>query len=203
MQLSHRQPIAAVYGSSTVREDDPAFAMTRELGHALARRGIAVMTGGYGGAMAAASLGAHEAGGHVIGVTVDLFEARGGANPWVVERVHTPTLYARLAHLLETADAFVAVPGSIGTLNEVFLTWTLLSVSARPAAPLVLMGAHWHAWLDAHRAPGLVPAHLFRFIEVAETPEATAEAVERGIAAARAARTEAPTTTTEKGSAPA
>lgn len=189
MPLSHRQSIAAVYGSSTTQAGQPAYEQARELGHALARRGIAVMTGGYGGAMAAASLGAHEAGGHVIGVTVDLFESRGGANPWVAERVHTPTLYARLQHLLETANAFVAVSGSIGTLNEVFLTWTMLSVSARPAAPLVLMGPHWHDWVAAHRAPGLVPEHLFRFIEVAETPAAAALAVERGIAAARETRT--------------
>ena len=71
-------------------------AEARELGAELARRGVATMTGGYGGAMAAASRGAHEAGGHVIGVTVDLFERRGPVNPWVRERVHTPDLFERL-----------------------------------------------------------------------------------------------------------
>jgi len=188
--LSHRQPIVAVFGSSTLREDEPAFEEVRALGAELARQGLAVMTGGYGGAMAAASRGAHEAGGHVVGVTVELFEPRGPANAWVHERVHTPDIYARLRHLIETADAFVAVHGSIGTLTELFLTWTMLSVSARPAAPLVLMGSQWHAWLASHQAPEFVPARLFRFVEVADTPLDTARAVVDGIARARRAAAE-------------
>jgi hypothetical protein len=175
--LDNRQPVVAVYGSSTLEENTPAYAEVVSLGAELARCGCAVMTGGYGGAMAAASRGAHEAGGHVIGVTVDLFERRGPVNPWVHERVHTPDIYARLRHLVHEADAFVAVHGSIGTLTEVFLSWTMLSVSARPQAPLVLMGAHWREWLAAHRTPELIPGHLFGFIEVADTPPATARAV--------------------------
>jgi hypothetical protein len=169
--------VVAVYGSSTLKDDSPAYAEVVSLGAELAKAGLAVMTGGYGGAMAAASRGAHDAGGHVIGVTVDLFEPRGPVNPWVRERVHTPDIYARLRHLVHEADAFVAVNGRIGTLTEVFLSWTMLSVSARPHAPLVLMGAHWREWLEAHRAPELIPGHLFEFVEVADTPPATAKAV--------------------------
>ena len=86
MNASQRSPVVAVFGSSTLQELDPAYEAVRRLGAELAARKFAVMTGGYGGAMAAASRGAHEAGGHVIGVTVDLFEHRGGANPWVRER---------------------------------------------------------------------------------------------------------------------
>jgi uncharacterized protein (TIGR00730 family) len=178
-----RPLVVAVFGSSTLTERDPAYSEIHQLGAALARRGLAVMTGGYGGAMEAASRGAHEAGGRVIGVTVQLFESRGGANPWVRDRVHTPDLYARLRHLVHEADAFVAVTGSIGTLTELFLVWTMLSVEARPAAPLVLMGSHWREWLAAHAAPGFVPERLFRFVEVADTPEAAAERVLLGLAA--------------------
>lgn len=170
-------PVVAVFGSSTLAESDPHYAHVRELGRELARHGLAVMTGGYHGAMAAASHGASEAGGHVIGVTVEMFEKRSPVNAWVRERVHTPTLHERLDYLVRRADAFVAVTGSIGTLTELFLAWTLLSVDARPAAPLVLMGPHWHDWLAAHRAPGLVPERLFRYVEVADTPGDTARRV--------------------------
>ncbi len=185
MAPSSRQPVVAVFGSSTIQESDPAFAEVVALGAELARAGLTVMTGGYGGAMAAASRGAHEAGGHVVGVTVELFERRGPVNPWVRERVHTPDLFKRLDYLVHEADAFVAVTGSIGTLTELFLSWTLLSVGARPAAPLVLMGAHWREWLEAHRAPEFVPGHLFRFVEVADTPAETARAVAAAVASAR------------------
>ena len=181
-----RSPVVAVFGSSTLREDEPAFGEVRELGRRLAVGGYAVMTGGYFGAMAAASQGAHEAGGHVIGVTVELFEKRGPANPWLRERVHTPSLFARLEEIVRRAEAFVAVQGSIGTLTEVFLAWTLVSVGARRGVPLVLMGDHWRAWLDAHRGPEFVPPQLFRFVEVADTPEAAVQAVTRALARARA-----------------
>jgi len=185
---THRRPIVAVFGSSTVREQDPHWRQARDLGAALARLGLATMTGGYGGAMAAASRGAHEAGGHVIGVTVDLFEPRGPVNPWVHERVHTPDLFERLRHLAHTADGFIAVAGSIGTLTELFLVWTLVSVEAREHAPIVLMGPHWHEWLASHRAPDFVPPRLHDFVEVADTPALAAERVAAGIERVRSAR---------------
>lgn len=185
---THRQAVVAVFGSSTVREPEPAYRDAHTLGRALATRGVATMTGGYGGAMAAVSRGAHDAGGHVIGVTVDLFEHRGPVNPWVRERVHTPDLFERLRHLVHAADGFVAVAGSIGTLSELFLVWTLVSVEGRPAAPIVLMGRQWHAWLEAHRAPEFIPARLHGYVQVAETPELAAAAVVAGIALARGAR---------------
>jgi uncharacterized protein (TIGR00730 family) len=178
----------AVFGSSTVREPDLAWQEAHALGAALAKRGLATMTGGYGGAMAATSRGAHEAGGHVIGVTVDLFEHRGPVNPWVRERVHTPDLFERLRHLVHSADGFVAVAGSIGTLTELFLVWTMVSVEGREPAPIVLMGSQWHAWLAAHRGPEFIPHRLHAFVQVAETPQLAADAVAAGIARARAAR---------------
>ncbi len=185
----HRQPIVAVFGSSTVREPDSAWREAHELGGALAKRGLATMTGGYGGAMAAASRGAHDAGGHVIGVTVDLFEHRGPVNPWVRERVHTPDLFERLRYLAHSADAFVAVAGSIGTLSELFLVWTLVSVEGREPAPIVLMGRQWQSWLELHKAPEFVPARLHGFVQVAETPELAADVVAAGIVRVRGART--------------
>lgn len=173
----HRQPIVAVFGSSTLQETDPAWREARDLGSALARRGLATMTGGYGGAMAAVSRGAHEAGGHVIGVTVEIFERRGPVNPWVRERVHTPDLFERLRHIVHSADAFVVVAGSIGTLTELFLAWTLLAVNGRPRVPLVVLGDHWPSLLDAHRHPEHIPPHLFEFVQLAADPVEAARLV--------------------------
>jgi uncharacterized protein (TIGR00730 family) len=163
-------PVVAVFGSSTIRPDQPSYRLAYELGRELARGGATVMTGGYSGVMEACSRGAHEAGGHVIGVTVETFEKRGPVNAWVRERVHTPDLLARLRHLVDRAEAFVVLPGSLGTLNELFLVWTLLSVKARPSAPLVLLGDHWQDWLRALRDPDLVPAHLFDHVRIAADP---------------------------------
>ena len=170
MAEAGRRPLIAVFGSSTIGEDDERYREAEELGRRLAEAGADVMNGGYGGAMAACSRGARAAGGHVVGVTVGLFERRGPVNPWVEERVHTGDLFERLRTLTTRADGFVAVAGSVGTLAEVLLTWNLLMAGARPPAPLVLLGRPWRDWLEAQRAPGLVLPELFAHVRVADTP---------------------------------
>jgi uncharacterized protein (TIGR00730 family) len=165
------RPLVAVFGSSTIREPGREYREAEELGRRIAEAGADVITGGYGGAMEACSRGAHQAGAHVVGVTVELFESRGPVNRWVTERVHTSDLFERLRHIIGRADAFIAVSGSVGTIAEILLTWNLLMARARPPAPLVLLGAPWQAWLEAHREPGLVLPELFAYVRLAETPE--------------------------------
>jgi uncharacterized protein (TIGR00730 family) len=176
-------PRIAVYGSSTLEEGEPGYRLARELGAELARLGATVMTGGYDGVMAAASRGAAEAGGHVVGVTVDLFEGRGPANRWVKERIHAPDLFERLRRLIEGADGFVAVEGGLGTLTEVLLAWTLLSVKGRPPAALVLLGEAWPEWLEAHRRAGFVSEPLAAHVQLASTAREAARLALAGVAA--------------------
>ena len=177
-----KRPLVAVFGGGTLIEADPDYRLAYELGRALALAGADVMTGGYGGVMEAASRGCHEAGGHVIGVTVAHFDGVREANAWVKERVHTADLFERLKQLVSRADGFVAVPGSVGTLAEVQLTWTLLCMSARPRAPLVLLGGKWQEYLAAHRRADLVHPELFEFLCTARTPDDAARVVLNGAA---------------------
>jgi predicted Rossmann-fold nucleotide-binding protein len=95
--------------------------------------------------MEAASRGAHEAGGHVVGVTCTLIEDWRSlrANAWVREEKRFATLRERLYHLVEFCDAAVALPGGIGTLSEVALTWSLLQTRELKSKPLVLVGQAW------------------------------------------------------------
>jgi uncharacterized protein (TIGR00730 family) len=137
-----------VFGSASAREDDPIYVVARDIGRRVAEAGWAVCTGGYDGTMAAVSRGAHEAGGHVVGVTMASwarFELR--ANPWVREEIETAGLLARLGRLLE-ADAFIALPGGIGTMSEVMLAWQLLQAWELPPTPFVLVGDTWPALID-------------------------------------------------------
>jgi uncharacterized protein (TIGR00730 family) len=175
--MTRGRPLIAVYGSSTAREGDAVYRMSHALGRHLAGHGADVMTGGYSGVMEACSRGAREAGARAVGVTVELFEARGPVNAWVSERVHTPDLYARLQHIVDRADGFVVAPGSIGTLTELYLTWTLVSVGGRPRAPIVLLGERWPGVLDAHRGTEAVPESLYAFVECAENPADAARRV--------------------------
>jgi uncharacterized protein (TIGR00730 family) len=137
--------IVSVFGGSAPRPGSAAYEEARALGEALARNGWTVATGGYSGVMEAASRGACEAGGHVVGVTCTLIEDWRSlqANAWVREEKRFATLRERLYHLVEFCDAAVALPGGIGTLSEVALTWSLMQTKELKPKPLVLIGQVW------------------------------------------------------------
>ena len=136
--------IITVYGSNSPQDGEAEYAQARALGRLLAQQGYVVATGGYAGTMAAASRGAQEAGGHVIGVTTALFDGlRLSPNPYINEEIKLPTLFQRLHHLVTLADGWVALPGGIGTLSEVALTWSLMQVGELPRHPFMLVGALW------------------------------------------------------------
>ncbi|MBL8064182.1 MAG: LOG family protein [Anaerolineales bacterium] len=139
-----------VFGGAQPKEGTSAYEEARELGTLLAQRGHVVLNGGYMGTMEAVSRGAHEAGGHVIGVTcIDIEEWRKSKpNPWVKEERRKKTLMDRLTALVEGCDAAIALPGGAGTLTEVSLMWNLMIVESLPRRPLILIGRGWQSTFD-------------------------------------------------------
>lgn len=139
-------PIVTVYGSAMPKQGDAIYEETRRIGFALARAGYDVMTGGYAGLMSAASQGAAEAGGHVIGVTCRPLErARGSVvNQWVKEVVACESLHERVFELVRRSDAFVVMPGGLGTLSELVYTSELMRAGDVPRRPMVCHGEFWH-----------------------------------------------------------
>jgi uncharacterized protein (TIGR00730 family) len=140
----------SVFGGSQPREGDSAYEEAMLLGRLLAQRGHTVMTGGYIGTMEAVSRGAHEAGGHVIGVTCEEIEAwrKVAPNGWVKEERRKKTLLERLQVLVEECDAAIALPGGAGTLTEITLMWNLMIVESRHRTPLILVGRGWQSTFD-------------------------------------------------------
>ena len=137
-------PIVVVFGGNSPQEGDFDYATARELGRLLAQAGYVVATGGYFGTMEATSRGAKEAGGYVIGVTTSRFDSvRLHPNAYLDEEIKFPTLFQRLHHLVTMGDAWVALPGGIGTLSEVALTWSLMQVGEMQRQPFVLVGDQW------------------------------------------------------------
>jgi uncharacterized protein (TIGR00725 family) len=108
--------VGVVGASQALPQDlDDAFAVGREL----ALAGAVVVCGGRGGVMAAASRGAAEAGGVVIGMLPGL--DRSDANEWVTYAIPTGLGELRNGLIVRTADVLVAVGGAYGTLSEVAL----------------------------------------------------------------------------------
>ncbi|HSD85483.1 MAG TPA: LOG family protein [Anaerolineae bacterium] len=169
--MSHSAgPIAVVFGSNSPQVGDFDYEQARELGCLLAQAGYVVATGGYFGTMEAASRGAKEAGGHVVGVTTSLFdEVRLHPNAYLDEEIKFPTLFQRLHHLVTMADAWVALPGGIGTLSEVALTWSLLQVGEVKRQPFVLVGEMWHATIERFSNDRYVRTAYRELVKYADT----------------------------------
>jgi len=137
--------VIAVYGSASPKEGEPDYESAYRLGYLLGQAGYEVMTGGYGGTMEAVSRGAMEAGAPTIGVTCAEIERYRPQepNPWVKKVEHTETLIDRLRVLMDKADAAIALPGGVGTLLEISLSWNLRVIHAVPPQPLILVGQGW------------------------------------------------------------
>jgi uncharacterized protein (TIGR00730 family) len=128
-----------VFGSARFKEDHPYYVLARELGAKLAEAGFTVMTGGGPGIMEAANRGAKEAGGYSVGSNITLpIEQKPNAylDRWVEFRY----FFVRKMLLEKYSYAFVAMPGGIGTLDEIFETSVLIQTGKMRDFPFVLMG---------------------------------------------------------------
>ena len=134
-----------IFGGSRVEQDSVEYLAARRLGEALAQRGFDVVTGGYNGVMEAVSRGAREAGGHVVGVTVDViarnFERL--PNAFLSQEVRTAALLERIDKMVELGAAYVVLPGGAGTLAELGVVWNLALLGVLQNKPLIVVGRGW------------------------------------------------------------
>lgn len=139
-----------IFGGSQPLPGSTSYLEAYELGRLLAEAGHTILTGGYIGTMEAASRGANEAGGHVIGVTCEDIERwrNVAPNEWIKEELRFQTLQERLNCLIQKCDAAIALPGGPGTLTEIALTWNLMIVESLSRRPLILVGDGWQSVLN-------------------------------------------------------
>lgn len=164
--------VVVVYGSAGITPDTPDWQIAYDTGRHLAEAGYVVLTGGYSGVMEAASQGACDVGGHVIGSAVGFFESNGlRPNNWVREIVRFETLRERLFFLVQKPDAFVALRGGVGTLSEISLVWSLLQVGEIAARPFVLVGPMWRRVVEAFAADAPISPVDLRWLTLVDTPD--------------------------------
>jgi uncharacterized protein (TIGR00730 family) len=122
----------------------PAFLeVGAAMGRAIARRGLTLVYGGARvGVMGAAANGALEAGGRVVGVIPRSLVAKEVAHDGLAELFLTETMHDRKDRMIALSDAFLALPGGLGTLDEVFetLTLTQIGVQEKPTGLLDVDG---------------------------------------------------------------
>lgn len=174
-----------VYCASS-NDIDPAYrALAQRLGRAVASRGWRlVYGGGEVGLMGEVSAAAHAAGGKVLGVMPKFLKDIEGANP-SIEHWFVDTMQERKKILLDEADAFVVLPGGIGTLEEAVenLSWSKLSLHRKPMAFLSEDG-YWAPFFElmSHIIKGgFSPESMMHLIADTTTPEAALDALENRV----------------------
>jgi uncharacterized protein (TIGR00730 family) len=111
------------------------FTAARSLGVSLAKNGLRVIYGGgKTGLMGAVAQSALEAGGEVIGIIIHAMNTPALAQQGLTRLEVTDTMHNRKARMYELSDAFIALPGGIGTFDELFetLTWGQIGLHSKP-----------------------------------------------------------------------
>jgi uncharacterized protein (TIGR00730 family) len=147
---SRRIKAICVYCGSASGVEPSYEVAARTLGLALANAGIGLVYGGGGnGLMGAIARAALSAGGHVTGIIPDFLHRRDTLLPEIQETVIVSDMHTRKRLMFERADAFVALPGGIGTLEELVeqLTWVQLERHTKPVVVADIDG-FWLPLLD-------------------------------------------------------
>lgn len=171
-------PCVTVFGSARVAETDPYYQIAREIGRGLGRMGFTVMTGGGPGLMEAANRGARDVGAHSVGCNIAL-PMEQSVNRYVDKSVTCRYFFVRKVLLFKYSYGFVAMPGGMGTTDELFEALTLIQTRKILNFPIVVMGKKYWAPLinqlhDMVTAKTISAADLDLMLMTDKVPEALA-----------------------------
>lgn len=169
-----------VYCGSASGRGEAYLAAARTFGTALARRGLRLVYGGASvGLMGAVADAVLAAGGEVVGVIPQSLKRKEVAHEGLTELVVTASMHERKTVMAERADGFVALPGGIGTFEELFeiWTWAQLGFHRKPCGVLNVAGYYdgLLAFLDHARDEGLLAPSVRDVLQVADEADALLE----------------------------
>ena len=164
-----------VYCSSQEGLDEKYRHLARDLGTWIGEHGHTLVYGGSNaGLMHITAAAVHEAGGHIMGVIPEMFRHR--IDPVCDEVVYTANLGDRKQYMIEHGDAFVVLPGGIGTLDEWMSTLAVLTIGNDDPRPVIV------ANID-----GLYDATVQQLADMTQTPFARSKNLARTLVAPTAA----------------
>lgn len=161
--------IITIFGGSKCGPETEEYQQALEIGRRLAEAGFTICTGGYLGVMEAASRGAREAGGRVMGIVMNQFKSE--PNRFLTDKVATDHFYDRLQNLITRSVGFIALRGGMGTVTEISLVWNKLQTGVLERRPLVLVGDCWKKVVDSWEENLAVSRSDISFIDFASDAE--------------------------------
>ena len=172
-----------LYGAASDHIDRVYIKGVEALGRAIAKRGHTMVFGaGATGLMGAAARGMAAEGGHIVGVTPHFMHTLEPVSDLCTELIATETMAERKSIMEEKADAFLIVPGGIGTFDEFFQILTL-KVLGRHSKPIILynINGFWDnmiAVIGTDLIKGFINAKAADCFTICETPESVFEEIE-------------------------
>jgi len=165
-----------IFCSSNWQIDPDFFTMTEELGLWAAKNGHSIVFGGHdAGLMHAVSKAAHEAGGRVIGVVPRKIEEMGKLSPYLDVHIPTEDLTDRKQLMQDMSDVFIALPGGIGTLDEIFTIAAAHTIGYHQKQVILYnMKEFWDAlsdMIDHLQGQGVIRGNWREYIAVANSLE--------------------------------
>ena len=148
--LNKLEPCISVFGSARTKPEDPYYQLAVDVAKRLVEAGFGVITGGGPGIMEAANKGAYMNGGLSVGLNINLpFEQ--SHNPYIDpdKNIDHRYFFVRKVMFVKYAQAFVAMPGGFGTLDELFEVLTLIQTKKITNVPVILVGKEfWQGLVD-------------------------------------------------------
>lgn len=152
-KLNNVGPCVSIFGSARTKPDHEYYKLTELVSKRLTEEGYGVISGGGPGIMEAANKGASENGGVSVGLNIELpFEA--SHNPFIDDDkvLNFRYFFVRKVMFVKYAQAFVAMPGGFGTLDELFEVLTLIQTGTIKKVPVILMGKKFwkgiNSWIE-------------------------------------------------------
>ncbi len=143
-KLSNIGPCISIFGSARTKKSNPYYKDAVTLARRLTEKGYGIITGGGPGIMEAANKGAKEGNGASVGLNIDLpFEQTPNQYIDYEKSIDFNYFFVRKVMFVKYAQAFVIMPGGVGTLDELFETITLIQTEKIQKIPIILYGSEY------------------------------------------------------------
>lgn len=149
-KLNKLGPCISIFGSARTKPDNKYYKLATEIADVMTKEGYGIITGGGPGIMEAANKGAYLQGGLSVGLNIDLpFEQ--SHNPYIDpdKNLDHRYFFIRKVMFVKYAQAFIAMPGGFGTMDELFEVLTLIQTKKITRVPVILVGTEfWAGMID-------------------------------------------------------
>ena len=165
-----------IFCSANQQIDPEFFSMTEELGTWAAKNGLSIVFGGVNqGLMETVAKAVKENGGRTIGVIPTIVEKSGRISDYVEIEIPCDNLSDRKQLMMDQSDVFIALPGGIGTLDEVFTVVASATIGYHQKTVILYnMKGFWNpliALLDDLKAKGMIRGDWREYIKTADSIE--------------------------------